>query len=690
MISSNIVGVDIGGTFTDLVGWVDGRIVTAKTSTTPADQTQGVAMSLELAGAEPAALGEVLHGATTAINTVLERAGARTVLVTTRGFRDVYAIGRGNRIEAFNLDFHRPKPLVERRHTLEVAERVGADGTIITPLADADVAALVDQVRALGCEAVAVCLLHSWANPGHERRLAAALRGALPSLFVTASHEILREFREYERTSTTVLNAYVGPRVSRYLGTLEQYLRRERFGGQLHIMRSNGGVMSVSHARGEPVSMMESGPVAGMIAAGRLAQHLGLERVIGFDMGGTTAKSSLITGGEAPIEEGYVIGTPASGQPMQLPVVDIVEVGAGGGSIAWVDEAGGLHVGPRSAGADPGPACYGRGTAAQPGEPVVTDADLVLGRINAGRFLGGQMTLDVKAAARAIEQRIARPLGLSVMDAALGIAQIADAAMSLSVRAVSVNKGVDPRETTMIAFGGAGPLHALAIAREIFIPRVVIPKLPGNFSALGMLMASWRQDFVRTLIGRIGALEAARVASAFDELAREGEALIARDGIARARAELRFLADLRYVGQEHALQIPVPGPDALTGDTSEVRHRFHLEHDKRYGQAAVEEALEIVNVRLIVTAPRGDRLAEAWLGEPWPPSGAAEERRRDVIFADAERPLSTRILWRPALPAGFALDGPAVIEEPNSTILIHPGDRAVVGPTGHLTIDVAL
>ena len=693
----NIVGVDIGGTFTDLVGCIDGRIVTSKTSTTPADPTRGVADSLQLAGTALDSLGEVLHGATIAINTVLERKGARTALITTKGFRDVYAIGRGNRIEAFNLDFHRPKPLTPRDMTFELPERVTPDGRVLTALDDAAVTALAQHLKTLDIEAVAVCLLHAWANPYHERRVGEILRRALPDVFVTLSHEILREFREYERTSTTVLNAYVGPRVSRYLGTLEGYLRRGGFNGRLHLMRSNGGVMGLAHARSQPVSMMESGPVAGMIAAGRLARHLGIEHAIGFDMGGTTAKSSLIVNGEAAIEEGYVIGEPASGQPMQLPVVDIVEVGAGGGSIAWVDEAGGLHVGPNSAGADPGPACYGRGSmsggsGASPdatADPVVTDADLVLGRINPGRFLGGNMRLDVAAAERAIEAKVGKPLGLGVKEAALGIATIADAAMSLSVRAVSVNKGVDPRDTTMIAFGGAGPLHALAIAREIFIPRVIIPKLPGNFSALGMLMASWRQDFVRTLVGRIGTLDAVTVENVFAELERNGAEEAERDGIARGQAVFRFFADLRYVGQEHALQIAVDTPSALTGDLDALHRRFHAEHDKRYGQAAIEESLEIVNVRLVVSAARADTLAETWLTAPWTPEGKNEESRRDVIFADARRPLSARILWRPSLPVGFTFEGPAVIEEPNSTILIHPGDRVTVDPSGHLIVDLA-
>src|SRR5262245_37551302 len=390
----NVVGVDIGGTFTDLVGCVDGRIVTSKTSTVPADPTRGVADSLSLAGCRMPTLDEVLHGSTIAINTVLEKKVARTALITTRGFRDTYAIGRGNRIEAFNLFFHRPKPLIPRELTFEITERVNAQGEVLRPLDEKELAELVDIVRAAKIEAVAVCLLHAYANPAHERRIGEVLRAAHPDRFVTLSHEIVREYREYERTSTTAINAFVGPRVQGYLRRLEGFLRTEKFPGKINIMRSNGGVMSIGLAQEQPVSMMESGPVAGMIGAGRLAAMLGLERAIGFDMGGTTAKASLITNGAPAIEEGYVIGGEASGQPMQLPVVDIVEVGAGGGSIAWCDAVGAIHVGPQSACAGPGPASHGNGSV----DPVVTDADLVLGRINAERFLNGAMRLDRAAA----------------------------------------------------------------------------------------------------------------------------------------------------------------------------------------------------------------------------------------------------------------------------------------------------
>ena len=345
---------------------------------------------------------------------------------------------------------------------------------------------------------------------------------------------------------------------------------------------------------------------------------MGIERAIGFDMGGTTAKASLITNGIPAIEDGYVIGGEASGQPMQIPVVDIVEIGAGGGSIAWCDPTGGIHVGPKSAGADPGPAAYGKGST----DPVVTDANLVLGRINAERFLNGAMKLDVKAAERAIELKLCGPTRLGVKEAALGIVQIADAAMSLAVRAVSVKKGVDPRETAMIAFGGAGPLHAVAIAREIFIPRVIIPKVPGTFSALGMLMASWRQDFVRTLYGLLGSLDAKQVEAVFAELAEAGKAQVARDGIAPGTADFSYLADLRYVGQEHTIAIPVRDPKLLSGDFAPLREAFDAEHDQRYGQAAPDERLEIVNVRLVVTAARTDTLAERWLSEKWTPEAA--------------------------------------------------------------------
>ncbi len=679
----SIVGIDIGGTFTDLVGIQDGRIVVSKTSTVPADPTEGAATALRLAGCDVAAMEELLHGSTIAINTVLEKSGARTALITTAGFRDIYALGRGNRPDAFNLFFHRPRPLVPRDMTFEVAERMTAAGETLTPLDPAAVAKLAHELTARGIAAVAVCFLHAYANPSHEIAAGEVLRREAPALFVTLSHEILREFREYERTSTTALNAYVGPRVSRYLERFESFAREASFAGKIAIMRSNGGTMSIAQARREPVAMMESGPVAGMIGAGHLARLLGIRQAIGFDMGGTTAKTTLMTDGIAPIAEGYVIGDEFTGQPMQLPVVDIVEVGAGGGSIAWCDNGGGLHVGPKSAGADPGPVAYGRGGA----EPTVTDADLMLGRLNGERFLGGGMRLERAAAEKALHATIASRLDLPTAAAALGVATIVDNAMSLAVRAVSVNRGIDPRDTVMIAFGGAGPLHAVAIAREIAIPQVIIPKLPGNFSALGMLMAEWRQDFVRTLIGELGRIDPGTAAHAFAELQAAGEDALARDKLLGGR--FAFAADLRYRGQEHTIPIPVARAADLVADTAATIEHFHAQHDSRYGHAAPDQSIEIVNLRLVVTVPRMQDAILDWLSEPWRPEASAPEQTRPVIFDDPARPDAARILWRPALAAGTEIVGPAVIEEPNSTTLLPPGDRAIIDSAGHIVITLA-
>jgi N-methylhydantoinase A len=676
----SIVGIDIGGTFTDLVGYQDGAIATAKTLTVPADPTVGAQTALRLAGCDVPGIRELLHGSTIAINTVLERSGAVTALITTEGFRDVYALGRGNRPDAFNLDFHRPRPLVPRELTFEISERMNAAGEALRPIDSRAVEALGRRLDALGIEAVAICFLHSYANPAHEIVAGEMLRRLCPHIFVTTSHEILREFREYERTSTTALNAFVGPRVAKYLERFEDFARVAKFSGQIAIMRSNGGTMSIGEARRQPVAMMESGPVAGMIGAAHLARLLGIRQAIGFDMGGTTAKTALINDGVLPIEDGYVIGDAFTGQPMQLPVVDIVEVGAGGGSIAWIDESGGLHVGPVSAGADPGPVCYGRGG----GQPTVTDADLLLGRLNGNRFLGGGMALD-GAGAEAALAKLGDRVGLAAITTALGIATIADGAMSLAVRAVSVNRGVDPRDTALIAFGGAGPLHAVAIAHEISIPRVVIPKLPGNFSALGMLMAEWRQDFVRTLIGELDRLEAAHVAQAFADLRDAGAAALKRDGL--AGGTFNFAADLRYRGQEHTIAVAVGGADDLVGAAAETRQRFNAQHDSRYGHAAPDQSIEIVNLRLVVARARIDDAISRWLSTPWEagPGGGIVEHRA-VVFADPARPVEARILWRPGLAAGTEIKGPAVIEEPNSTTFLPPGDHAVIDPWGNIVI----
>ena len=678
------VGIDIGGTFTDLVGLRGGEIVIDKTSTTPDDPTRGVANALAGIDADVSALADFLHGTTIAINTVLERKGARTALITTRGFRDIYAMGRNNRPDAFNLEFRRPRPLVPRSMTWEVGARMMATGEVVTELDESEVEEIAHALSAADVSSVAVCLIHAYANPDHERRIGDVLARVCPGLFVALSHEILREYREYERTSTTVLNAYVGPRVMGYLERLETYLADARFDGNFQVMRSNGGTMSARQARAQPVTMMESGPVAGMIAAGRLARELGIDQCIGFDMGGTTAKASLISDGAPEVREDYYIGGYASGQPLQLPVVDIVEVGAGGGSIAWTDGRGNLHVGPESAGADPGPACYGVGGS----DPVVTDADLVLRRLNADRFLSGRMRLDPALAEQSIKERIADPLGLSVADAALGVCRIADASMSLAVRQVSVERGCDPRDTVMIAFGGAGPLHAVAIAREISIPRVIIPRYPGNFSALGMLFAPWRQDFAQTFVGDLADIDAAAAQATFESLRADGENRLRDEGLEAGDAAFQFAADLRYRGQEHTIPVPVSDPgDLLDGGSATLRQTFDRLHDRRYGHAAPDERIEIVTLRLTLSAAASDTSFNG-LSSAYQAGDARPEECREVIFDDPLAPLPSRIVWRPGLAPGTEIEGPAVIEEPNSTTLIFPGDTATVTSHGHLDIAV--
>jgi N-methylhydantoinase A len=679
------VGVDIGGTFTDLVGLRDGKIVTGKTSTVVDDPAKGVANCLADAGTDLRAVEVFLHGSTIAINTVLERKGARAALLTTEGFRDVYAIGRSNRPEGFNLEFTRPKPLVARHLSFEVAERLNARGEVLTALDEGAVEALAGWLREAGVEAIAICFLHSHANPAHEQRAGAILSAACPDIFVTQSSKILREYREYERMSTTALNAYVGPRVRGYLDRLGRHLADGEFAGQVQIMRSNGGTMSLDQACTEPVSMMESGPVAGMIGAGHLANILGYDQCIGFDMGGTTAKTSMFRDGQPAVHEDYYIGGYASGQPLQLPVVDIIEIGAGGGSIAWVDGHGGIHVGPESAGADPGPACYGKGG----GDPVVTDADLVLGRLNGARFLSGRMGLDRDLAERAVAEKIAGPLGLGIADAALGITLITDNAMSLSVRAVSVARGSDPRECAMIAFGGAGPMHAISMARDIAIPTVVIPQYPGNFSALGMLLAPWRQDFVRTFVAELADVTEGGAAAVIEELAATAKARLASESLTEAAAEFQFAADLRYSGQEHTIAIAIAAAHYLSdGGSDTLRADFDAAHNTRYGHAAPDERIQVANIRLTVTVERGGADVSEWLAAPYRASDSQPEETRDVIFADPGQPQAARILWRPGLAAGTEVEGPAVIEEPNSTTLLYPGDHMRISEHGHIIIDV--
>jgi N-methylhydantoinase A len=674
------IAVDIGGTFTDLVA-VDelGRLYSSKSLTTPDDLARGIAACLSQAKIDVAGASFFVHGSTVTINAVLERKGAKTGLITTKGFRDVYEIGRGNRPEGYNLFFKRPVPLVPRDLRLEVDERLYATGEVLTPLDERSAASAIAGLKAAAVESIAVCLLHSYANPAHEKRLGELLREQFPQAYVSLSHELLREFREYERTSTTALNAYVGPLVNRYLTSLEAMLGDSGFHGTFRVMQSNGGLMSAETAKKMAVTMMESGPVAGVIAAARLSESLNCRHIISFDMGGTTAKSSLIKDFQPEVTSSYYVGGYVTGQPMMLPVVDIVEVGNGGGSIAWIDAAGGLKVGPQSAGAVPGPACYAQGGR----EPTVTDANLIVGRIDPEYFLGSGIRLQPEKAAQAITERIAKPLRMSLEEAALGILTLANFNMSLSVRAVSVEKGYDPRDCAVVPSGGGGALHAIAIARELSVPRVIIPPMPAHFSAFGMLLADLKHDYVRTFVRELEETCGAEIADAFAVLEKSAMETLAEEGSKPEQIVRRRFLDMRYGGQEYTLPVPITEELRALADFNAIRARFDELHQAHYGHSAPNEPVMMVNLRLSALGKNDSRLP---LMAPYRQGDSGQRGTRPVIFAT--EPLDTPIFLRSGFKSGDHVKGPAVIEEMGATILVYPGDTMHVNEYGHLVIEV--
>lgn len=675
------VAVDIGGTFTDLVA-IDratGRVTQAKSLTTPHDLSQGVWDCFAKAGTAVASVQNLIHGSTIAINTAIEEKGAASALVVTKGTRDVYKIGRQNRPEAYNFAFRRPQPLVPRSRTYEIAERLSARGDTLIPLDLQDLENTALRIRESGAEAVAVCLLHAYANPAHEIEAGRVLRRILgPRVFISLAHEIVREYREYERTSTTVMNAYIGPVTSAYIGRLEQRLADDGFPGRFFIMQSSGGVMSPDSARTLPVAMMESGPVGGVIAASEIGGRLGLKDLITFDMGGTTAKTSLIQNSTVPIAQGYHIGGLATGHPVMYPVVDIIEVGAGGGTIAWIDQVGALKLGPRSAGSAPGPICYGLGGT----EPTVTDANLLLGRIGVRGLLGGAMPLDRDVARRGVAGHLCPRLGLDVIQAAQGIIQIAVAKMALAVRGISVQRGHDPRDFALIAMGGGGPLHALEVARELGIRRVVIPNLPAHFSALGMLMSDVRHDYVRTCYQMLEGADFSALLSIVSELSEVGHHALDSAGVDPGARTVSLFMDLRYAGQEFTVSIPIEHTELIGADAAIIRRRFDEIHDRRFGHSAPQEPVELVNLRLTT------RGARQKLELPRLPSGPAPDPAGHRCIVLGAAPVDCPVYPRALLPGGAHLVGPCAIEEHGSTTILFERDTAEVTETGEIIVEV--
>jgi N-methylhydantoinase A len=678
------IAVDIGGTFTDLAVYDldSGAMTFGKVLTTPAEQSRGVGHALAAAAVPLDQASAFIHGTTVAINTVIEATGARTALITTRGFRDVLEIGRGNRPQSYNIYFQRLPPLVPRELRFDLTERMSGQGAVLEPPHLDELDAIVAALEAAAVEAVAICLLNAYRNPAHEEAVAAALRERWPRGAISVSHALSREFREYERTSTTVVNAYVAPRVQRYLAGIEALLAERRFRGPFYVVESNAGISTAARVRERPVFLMESGPVAGVIGSARVGELLGYRNVVAFDMGGTTAKTCLVIDGIPPTTESYYIGGYGQGYVLQAPVLDMVEVGAGGGSIAWTDDVGALHVGPRSAGADPGPVCYGRGGTAL----TVTDANLVLGRLNAAYFAGGHLTLDQAAAERAMADDLAQRLDMEPAALAAGIVDLANLTMAEAVRLVTIRRGLDPRDFVLVAYGGGGPLHAAAIARELAIPTVLVPPTPGNFSAIGMLLMDLRRDSSRTLVLPLGASALDQMEATFRDLQREATEAIATEEGAVQRVVFQRFAEMRYRGQQNTVKVLLPDRLDDSGALDEVRRRFDQTYEVRYGHAAPNQPAEVVDIRLAAHGVRpratlaGVRPADGGAGD------APTERR--VYFSQTGEYVTCPVYRRAALAVGTHLDGPALVEEPSSTTLLQPGDALDVNAHGHLVLRI--
>ena len=689
------IGIDVGGTFTDGIVWNDetGEVSTTKVLSTPRDPSlamlQAVDRLVGADGASPDALSYLVHGTTVATNAVLQHKLARTAFVTTNGFRDLLEIARQVRADAYDVFAEKPPALVPRFLCFEVDERLGADGEPVVPLDPASVEDLLRQLRAADVQAVAVCLLHAYRNPAHEQAVAEAIRRELPELAVSISSDLASEFREFQRACTTIINAGLMPEVSGYLGRLDRVLAERRVSGSRLVMQSNGGVSDFAHSAVRPVFLIESGPAAGVVGAAHFATMLGQPDVISFDMGGTTAKVGLVQRSAPQRVQEFEIGlgsnrsrhwnAGAAGYPILTPAIDLVEIGTGGGSLAWVDDGGKLRVGPMSAGADPGPACYGRGGA----EASITDADLVLGRLNPQYFLGGEMTLEAGPAERAIDV-IARDMNMTRIEVAAGIVQIADAAMSQALRVVSVQRGYDPGRFKLVAFGGAGPLHAVSIAAETGIRSVLVPPRPGIASALGLLVADLQHDYAVTRIEKLADADPSKLEQAFQALESEGRMAFVAESVPAERMRFERALDLRYVGQSYHLTIPL-GSAPVSGEMlEEARQRFNDAHFASYGYAEPGEPCELVNLRVsAVGLIKTPKLAAG-------PEGHGEEDARTGV-----RPVwfpqmgfvECAVLDRLRLRAATAFEGPAVIEDPDATTLVHPGWRCAVEPHGVLVIE---
>ncbi len=673
------LGVDIGGTFTDAVMMdeASGKVSLVKMASTPQEPSVGfmnvVERSLRERGVEAQAISYIVHGTTVVTNTIIEGKGAKTALIATEGFRDVFEIARQIRPKLYDIFCEKPRPLVPRYLCYGVPERLDNQGKVLQMLDEGAVREAARQMAREDVTSVVVCLLHSYANPIHERRVGEIIRKEMPDVYISLSSDLCPEMREYFRASTTAVNGVVLPIVNRYVEQLDRRLSQLGVGVELHLMTSAGGVISSRVARREPVHLIESGPAAGIIAATAIGELAGIDNLISFDMGGTTAKAGLVEGGTPRIAADFEVGSAAvaeskgAGYPVRSPVVDLVEIGAGGGSIAWIDAGGALRVGPQSAGADPGPACYGGGQQ----DPCVTDANLLLGRINAEYFIGGEQQLRTELAEEAVS-RVAHRLGKSLVETAHGIIEIANANMVGALRLVSVQRGFDPRDFVIVAYGGAGPMHANALARELQAQKVLIPPSPGVTSALGLLVSDIKHDYVQSYIKPIDEIDFSHVNKAFSGMEQEARQLLASEGINSDQMRFVRALDMRYVGQSYELKIDMLDKDVVQSDVGAINKKFYKVHDRAYGFADSAEPTEVINLRLtaIGAIKRPTFLVRETVGEN---SADAIKGEREVYFGEASGWLSCNVYDRYKLESGNLIQGPAIVEEIDSTVVIHPG-----------------
>jgi N-methylhydantoinase A len=683
------VGIDIGGTFTDLCVLSDvGECRRTKLLTTSRDPSAGFLQVLRAAGVtEPAgAMREIVHATTVATNAILEGTIARMGLITTAGFRDVLEIGRHFRRDLYNFFLEKPRALVPRRLRLEVSERLDADGNVVTPLDEPQTRHAAGMLRDADVEVILICFLHSYANPSHEQRAGEIVRESC-DIPVVLSHLSCAEPREYERFSTAAVNGAVVPTVVRYLRTVERRLREHKIDASLSVMQSNGGMTSAGVVAEQPALIIESGPAAGAIAVAEIGRRRGVGDLISFDMGGTTAKASLIKGGMIAVNFDYEVGGGIQGgvgigYPLRIPVVDLVEIGTGGGSIAVVNEVGRLTVGPRSAGAEPGPACYGRGGA----EATVTDANLVLGRLRADRFAGGSLTLDVAAAVEAIQQRVARPLGVSVQRAAEGIVAVANAEMVGALELISVRRGLDPAEFTMVSFGGAGPMHAAELAAELRCPRVIIPPEAGVQSAWGLLVADARRDFSRAISGGNGALYPTELSALCAELTRRGDDDMTAAGFPADAIEAYVAIDIRYAGQAYELTVRIPNPpDFSPAGSQRITDLFHEQHQRVYGHADRGGRVQWVTLRVSVIG----RVPKPVPRQLRPPTHSLDSRRlatQEMFWCG--QATEAPVYERDELGCGDEIVGPALIVQFDASITVPPGVRALAEASGDIVLHI--